>query len=104
MEKVFEISRAAEIRFGMNSPLEVLARRTEELGEIASEVDAREGSKSKSAKDLSGEKLCSEIHDLLRAIAALIDHYDVLDELNETIRRSHQLWQDDGHIQKNSST
>ena len=97
-DKVFAISRAASERFGMNSPFQILARLTEELGEIASEVNARDGSIPKGDKHQGGESLCREIHDLLRGIAQLVDHYDLVDELNETIATSHGLWVADGYI------
>lgn len=99
MEKIFEITRAADTKFGMTGPFEVLARLTEELGEIASEVNAIEGSKSKLEKGESGSELPAEMVDLLKALAALIDHYDLLDQVNERIRQSHQRWRDDGYIE-----
>ena len=99
-DKVFEISRAATERFGMNSPFQILSRLTEELGEIASEVNAREGSTAKSTKSQSGNELCHEIHDLLRGVAQLVDHYGLVDELNEAIAAGHKRWVADGYIRE----
>ena len=99
-DKVFAISRAATARFGMDSTFQTLARLTEELGEIASEVNAREGSIPKGTKRENGQNLSREIHDLLRGIAQLVDHYDLLDELNEAIATSHGLWVDGRYIRE----
>lgn len=99
-DKVFEIARASTKRFGMDSPFQILARMTEELGEIASEVNAREGSLSKDLQRRMGDNLSREILDLLRAISQLTDHYGLVDELNEAIATSHRRWVDGGYIRK----
>ena len=103
-DKVFAISRAATDRFGMDSPFQILARLTEELGEVASAVNAREGSISKRAKTAAqqqiGENLSREILDLLRGLAQLVDRYDLVDELNEAIATSHRRWVAGGYIRE----
>lgn len=76
-----------------DTPLRILARLTEELGEVASEVAHLEDHGAKTAKHGGADpvRLASEIEDLLHNTFALIRHYDIGDlvdaEIAATARR-----------------
>ncbi|MFC7623350.1 hypothetical protein [Microlunatus sp. GCM10028923] len=60
-----------------NTPLGHLARLTEELGEIAVEVQRLEGAPAKLAKHGAGDvgALADEVEDLLHTVFGLLRHY-----------------------------
>ena len=64
-----------------DTPLRILVRLTEELGEVASEVAHLEDHGAKSAKHGAADpaRLAAEIEDLLHNTFALIRHYDLGD-------------------------
>ncbi|MBO6558830.1 MAG: hypothetical protein JJ957_20350 [Pseudomonadales bacterium] len=92
------IAKAARDKFGENGPHQIISRLTEEIGEIAADVNAREGSLAKREKAESGEMLHKEIVDAMRALFDLVDYYDLELELNESVKESLQKWVDDGYI------
>lgn len=76
-----------------DTPLRILARLTEELGEVASEIAHLEDHGAKTAKhgEADPARLASEIEDLLHNTFALIRHYGIGDlvdaEIAATARR-----------------
>ena len=96
--RISEAQRAVDAWIGQFKegywpPLTNLARLTEELGEVASEIAHLEDHGAKSAKhgDADPAGLASEIEDLLHNTFALIRHYDIGDlvdaEVAATARR-----------------
>lgn len=75
-----------------NDPFRILARLTEELGEVANEVHhlERDGAKVAKHGEPDPAALADEIEDLLHTVMALVRHYELEDSLDGVIRATHQ--------------
>lgn len=71
--------------------LDILARLTEECGEVAKEIRKIEGKGSKVRFELTGdkEKLADELVDVLNVIASIANHYDLDLETEGERRNAH---------------
>ena len=92
-DQLYEISRHYAEKFPEgDTPLGYLSRLTEELGEIAVEVQRLEGAPAKVAKHGPGRlpDLASEVEDLIHTALGLIQHYRAEAELDEVVATQHR--------------
>lgn len=92
LDQLYAISASYARRFpDGNHPLGYLTRMTEELGEIAVEVQRLEGSPVKVAKHGPGSvaDLASEIEDLLHTAVGLLRCYSAEDAFESVLEREY---------------
>ncbi len=93
LDQLYEISTHYARRFPEgDTPLGYLSRLTEELGEIAVEVQRLEGAPAKVAKHGHGNlpDLASEVEDLIHTALGLIQHYQAEAELDAVVASQHR--------------
>lgn len=93
LDQLYEISTHYARKFPEgDTPLGYLSRLTEELGEIAVEVQRLEGAPAKIAKHGTGSltDLASEVEDLIHTALGLIRHYNAEAELDAVLAGQHR--------------
>lgn len=97
MDKLYALADALNIRFSHKStgPFEIMNRLTEEIGEIATQVNVMEDNGIKRFKaSPSKEKLASEVRDAMQVLLQIVRYYGIERELLVAI---------DGDIEKGFS-
>lgn len=95
-----ELVAALDARFpDHNGPFQRVSRLCEEAGELAGAVNHLEGMGVKNDKHgpAEVEHLVKEIGDVLRSAVGIAAHYQVLDQLQESIHHHHRRYQDMGY-------
>lgn len=93
LNQLYEISTHYARKFPEgDSALGYLSRLTEELGEIAVEVQRLEGAPAKIAKHGRGNlpDLASEVEDLIHTALGLIQHYRAEAEFDDVVATQHR--------------
>lgn len=101
IHKLYGICEGLNNRFpGNRDPFRILARLTEECGEIASQVHHFEGIGRKPEKHGSPDKtkLAKEIQDVMTAVLSFAVHYGVEDELKQSIDKHYRMVIDEGLV------
>ena len=101
IEKLYAICEGLNNRFpGNRDPFRILARLTEECGEIASQVHQLEGIGRKPEKhgEPDKTKLAKEIQDVMTAVLSMAMQYGVEEELEKSIDKHYQMVIDEGLI------
>ena len=99
MRNLYKICEGLNNRFpGNKDPFRILARLTEECGEVASQVHHFEGIGRKVEKHGTPDKmhLAKEIQDVMTAVLSLAIHYGVQPELQQTIDKHYRMVIDEG--------
>lgn len=83
-----------------DEPLHILARMTEELGEVAAEVAhlERHGAKVHKRGEPDVAHLAAEIEDLLHNVFALVRHYRAEDAVDASVARTLTRLREAGHL------
>jgi NTP pyrophosphatase (non-canonical NTP hydrolase) len=101
VQKLYKICEGLNNRFPCNSdPFRILARLTEECGELASEVHHFEGIGRKREKygEADKVKLAKEIQDVMTSVLSFALHYGVEEELALSIDKHYCMVIDEGLI------
>ena len=94
LEALFEIVDALNNKYPSgNTPFQIVARLTEEVGELAQAVNhyERTGIKVEKYGPPDRVKLATDVHHVLRAALAVARYYGIEGELKHSIDTSH-LW------------
>jgi NTP pyrophosphatase (non-canonical NTP hydrolase) len=94
LHKLYMICEGLNNRFpGNRDPFRILARLTEECGEVASQVHHFEGIGRKPEKhgEPDKDKLAKEIQDVMTSVLSVAQHYGVEDELAQSIDRHYRM-------------
>ncbi len=92
LDKIYRISELLTKRFGESSPFMIMTRLTEEMGEVAEQVNHLEsvGIKNKKLGEPSKENLAKEAQDVIRVILQLVEKYEIKEEFEKSIDESLQ--------------
>jgi len=84
-----------------NYSYQIVTRLLEECGEVAKEVNRFENSGTKVLRHGQGSKedLASEIKDVMNALMQLALYYDVVNEVEEAVKKSINQLTEEGYIQ-----
>ena len=106
MQKLYAICEGLNSRFpGNRDPFRILARLTEECGEVASQVHHFEGIGRKIEKHGPPDKpaLAKEIQDVLTSVLSLSLHYGVQTELEQSIDKHFHMVVDQDLVSRSST-
>jgi len=101
MEKLYLLARGLNARFpGGNEPYRMATRLAEECGEVAAEVNLWENSGIKRQKNgpPSKIKMAGELKNVLSCVMQLALHYQVEEELAQSIEASLEKLRAEGRI------
>ncbi len=89
-DKLFFIVDNLNQRFGKDNPFQIITRLAEETGELAEQVNHFEnvGVKREKHGEPDKEKLAKEVQDVIRCALQLAVHYDIKEEVLESIDKS----------------
>ena len=101
IHKLYKICEGLNNRFpGNRDPFRILARLTEECGEIASQVHHFEGIGRKGEKhgEPDRAKLAKELQDAMTAVLSFAIHYGVEAEVERSIDKHYRMVIDEGLV------
>lgn len=89
-----------------HTPLHILARMTEELGEVASAVAhlERHGSKVSKLGEPNLDHLADEIEDLIHCALSLVRYYQVEDQFDQAVSTTLDALHTTGHLEGRSAS
>lgn len=92
LDKLDRILQDLKQEFGNNEPFQIITRLTEEVGELAEQVNHFEGQGIKNDKHGSPSKkeLAREVQDVMRMALQIADYYECKEELKESIEKRFQ--------------
>jgi NTP pyrophosphatase (non-canonical NTP hydrolase) len=102
LDKLILITKGLNLRFkDGNDPFQIATRLLEESGELAKEINHFEGSGVKREKhgEPNKDHLAKEVQDVLRAALQIALHYQIIEELQDSIEQSYQRMVEEGLIE-----
>ena len=103
LEALFEIVDALNKKYPTgNTPFQIVARLTEEVGELAQAVNhcERTGIKVEKYGPPDRARLATEVHHVLRAALGVARYYGIEGELKDSIDTSHRWHKSHGYLQE----
>jgi NTP pyrophosphatase (non-canonical NTP hydrolase) len=102
VQQINPITKGLNRRFSDgNNPFQIATRLLEECGELAKEINHFEGCGEKREKYGESDKahLAKEVQDVIRTALQIALHYQIEDELKNSIEQSYQRMREEGLIE-----